>query len=99
MTKSELVLRLCKRFPNMMQRDVEQLVATFFSEITETLEEGGRVELRGFGAFSIRKRAPRRARNPKNGEHVQVGERYSIYFRAGKELRERIKDIPVSDAA
>lgn len=99
MTKSELVSRLCKRFPHMLQRDVEQLVATFFGEISNTLAEGARVELRGFGAFSIRKRAPRKARNPKNGSQVNIGERYSVYFRTGKELRERIKDIPVKETA
>lgn len=99
MTKSELILRLSKRFPNLLQRDVEHIVSTVLEEISEALEEGGRVELRGFGAFSVREREPRKARNPKNGEEVRVGKRYSIYFRTGKELKERIKDVDIKDAA
>lgn len=90
MTKSELILRLAKKYPHLYQRDIETLVATIFDDISETLLEGGRVELRGFGAFSIRKREARKARNPKNGKEVSIGERYAIYFRTGKDLRERI---------
>ncbi len=90
MTKSELVLRLAKKYPHLYQRDIETLVATIFDNISDTLVDGGRVELRGFGAFSIRKRDARKARNPKNGQEVFIGERYAIYFRTGKELRERI---------
>lgn len=95
MTKSELILRLSKRYPHLYQRDVETLVSTIFDDISETLIEGGRVELRGFGAFSIRRRDSRKARNPKNGKEVSIGERYAIYFRTGKELRERINKAPV----
>jgi integration host factor subunit beta len=95
MTKSELVLRLAKRYPHLYQRDIETLVNTVFDNISTTLVEGGRVELRGFGAFSIRKREARKARNPKNGQEVYIGERYAIYFRTGKELRERINKAPV----
>jgi integration host factor subunit beta len=90
MTKSELILRLSKRFPHLYQRDIEKIVATVLGEISVTLKGGGRVELRGFGAFSIRKRDARKARNPKNGQEVQIGERFAIYFRTGKELREKI---------
>lgn len=90
MTKSELILRLSKKYPHLYQRDVETLVNTVFDNISETLVSGGRVELRGFGAFSVRKREARKARNPKNGQEVFIGERYAIYFRTGKELRERI---------
>ena len=95
MTKSELVLRLSKRYPHLYQRDIETLVNTVFDDIAGTLLDGGRVELRGFGAFSIRKREARKARNPKNGQEVYIGERYAIYFRTGKELRERINKAPV----
>lgn len=95
MTKSELVLRLSKRYPHLYQRDIETLVSTIFDDISETLVGGGRVELRGFGAFSIRKRDSRKARNPKNGQEVHIGERFAIYFRTGKELRERINKAPV----
>lgn len=92
MTKSELVLKLAKRYPHLYHRDVETLVNTVLDSISDTLVEGGRVELRGFGAFSIRRRDARKARNPKNGAEVQIGERYAIYFRTGKELRERINN-------
>ena len=88
MTKSELILALSKRFPHLYQRDIETLVNTVLGGISNTLVEGGRVELRGFGAF--RKREARKARNPKNGREVYIGERHAIYFRTGKELRERI---------
>ncbi len=95
MTKSELVLALAKKYPHLYQRDIETLVSTIFDSISETLVDGGRVELRGFGAFSVRKREARKARNPKNGKEVNIGERHAIYFRTGKELRERINKAPV----
>ncbi len=95
MTRSELITRLSKRYPHLYQRDIETLVSTIFDDISNTLIEGGRVELRGFGAFSIRRRDSRKARNPKNGQEVNIGERYAIYFRTGKELRERINKAPV----
>jgi len=90
MTKSELIKRLAKKHPNLRRVDLETLVECFLNEVSDTLSEGGRVELRGFGAFSIRQRDARTARNPKNGQEVKIGARNSIYFRAGKELRERI---------
>lgn len=97
MKKSELVQKLAKRFPHLYQRDVELLVNTVLGEIASALVTGRRVELRGFGAFSIRKREARKARNPKTGNEVLIGERNAIYFRTGKELRERIntaRNIP-----
>jgi len=99
MTKSELIQRLAKRYPYLYQRDIERLVGTVLDHISQTLTEGGRVELRGFGAFSVRKRDARKARNPKNGAEVFIGERYSIYFRTGKELRERINEPHVQPAS
>lgn len=90
MTKSELIQRLSKKYPHLYQRDIEVLVSTVLGEISNALADGNRVELRGFGAFSVRKREARAARNPKNGEVVNIGERHAIYFRTGKELRERI---------
>lgn len=97
MTKSELVLRLSKKYPHLYQRDIETLVNTIFDQISSALVTGGRVELRGFGAFSVRKREARKARNPKNGQEVFIGERHAIYFRTGKELRERInKASPIT---
>jgi integration host factor subunit beta len=89
-TKSELISRLIKRFPQLGQRGADALVNTVFATIADGLAEGGRVELRGFGAFSVRTRDPRTARNPKNGAAVKVETRHSIYFRAGKELREKV---------
>lgn len=93
MTKSELIQRLSKRYPHLYQRDIEVLVNTMFDEITKALATGNRVELRGFGAFSVRQREARAARNPKNGAMVSVGSRNAIYFRTGKELRERITNV------
>ncbi len=90
MTKSQLIAAMTKRFPHLYLRDAENLVNTVFGEISQALEQGNRIELRGFGAFSVRKREPRVARNPKNGDKVKVGARYAIYFRAGKELRELV---------
>jgi integration host factor subunit beta len=97
MTKSELIQRLAKRYPHLYQRDIEVLVNTMFDEISTALATGNRVELRGFGAFSVRKREARAARNPKNGTMVDVGERSAIYFRTGKELRERIITVVPKD--
>jgi integration host factor subunit beta len=97
MTKSELIQRLCKRYPHLYQRDVELLVGTMFDEITRALVTGDRVELRGFGAFSVRDRDARAARNPKNGAMVSVGRRHAIYFRTGKELRERVINVLPKD--
>lgn len=97
MTKSELIQRLSKRYPHLYQRDIEVLVNTMFQEITNALATGNRVELRGFGAFSVREREARAARNPKNGAMVSVGTRNAIYFRTGKELRERIINVIPKD--
>jgi len=99
MTKSELIQRLSERYPSMLQREVEKVVNAFLGEISSTLCNNGRVELRGFGAFSVREREARQARNPKNGKEVSVGTRHSIYFRTGKELREQLKDLKISNAA
>ena len=99
MTKSELIQRLNQKYPHLYQRDIEVLVNTIFNEISDALARDDRVELRGFGAFSIRKREPRAARNPKNGDVVNIGERRAIYFRTGKELRERINKDAESSAS
>ncbi|MCS6854034.1 MAG: integration host factor subunit beta [Elioraea sp.] len=90
MTRSELVEQLARRNPHLLQRDVEAIVGTVFEEITAALTRGERVELRGFGAFSVRARAPRLGRNPRTGEAVAVGAKRLPFFKAGKELRERI---------
>ncbi len=92
MTKSELVQRLAERFPDphLYHRDFERVVKTIFREIGEALERGDRVELRGFGAFSVRVRAARIGRNPRTGTAVQVAEKFLPFFKTGKELRERL---------
>ncbi|KPB01900.1 integration host factor subunit beta [Ahrensia marina] len=90
MIKSELVQIIADRNPHLYQRDVENIVNAILDEITETLASGNRVELRGFGAFSIKNRPPREGRNPRTGETVQVEEKWVPFFKTGKELRERL---------
>jgi len=90
MTKSELIARLEADYPELLQRDVERIVSTIFEEITSALARGDRVELRGFGAFSVKARGARVGRNPRTGEAVNVAEKYIPYFKTGKQLRERL---------
>ena len=92
MIKSQLIERLAEDNPHLFQRDVERVVNTVLEEITGALEEGDRVELRGFGAFSVRNRPPRQGRNPRTGESVAVKEKHVPFFKTGKELRERVDD-------
>ena len=90
MTKSELIARLAEMNPHLYQRDVERIVATIFDQITDALARGDRVELRGFGAFSVKHRDARVGRNPRTGDAVPVGEKKVPYFKTGKQLRERL---------
>jgi integration host factor subunit beta len=90
MTKSELIARLAAANPHLYQRDMERIVATIFEEITAALARGDRVELRGFGAFSVKERGSRTGRNPRTGEAVSVSAKHIPYFKTGKELREKI---------
>ncbi|GAB4145858.1 MAG: integration host factor subunit beta [Sphingomonadales bacterium] len=90
MIKSELVAKLVELYPHMYQRDAERLVNTVFDSITEALARGDRVELRGFGAFSIKERPARVGRNPRTGEAVDVAQKWVPYFKTGKELRENL---------
>ena len=92
MTKSELILRLAEGNPHLYQRDVERIVTTIFGEIAAALSRGDRVELRGFGAFSIKKRDARVGRNPRTGNSVAVGEKFVPFFKTGKQLRDRLND-------
>lgn len=94
MTKSELIQRLAERNPHLYQRDVERIVSTVFDEIAAALSRGDRVELRGFGAFSVKRRGARIGRNPRTGESVHVGEKHIPFFKTGKELRERLNEQP-----
>ena len=90
MTKSELILRLAERNPHLYQRDVERIVSTIFEEIAGALARGDRVELRGFGAFSIKERNARVGRNPRTGEAVSVARKFVPFFKTGKDLRDRL---------
>jgi integration host factor subunit beta len=90
MIKSELIQQITEDNPHLYQRDVERIVSTLFEEITAALARGDRVELRGFGAFSVKQRDPRLGRNPRTGEAVPVPEKSVPFFKAGKELRERM---------
>ena len=92
MTKSELNQRLADRNPHLYLRDVERIVGTIFDEITRALADGNRVELRGFGAFSVRHRDARVGRNPRTGEAVEVQAKQMPFFKCGKELRERLNN-------
>jgi integration host factor subunit beta len=90
MIRSELVQKLCTDFPDLTQREVEGVVSAIFDSITDQLAQGGRVELRGFGAFSTRQRDARVGRNPRTGEAVSVNAKRVPYFKPGKEMRERL---------
>ena len=90
MTKSELIAKLAQENPTLYQRDIERIVTTVFEEITTALAEGNRVELRGFGAFSVKERGARIARNPRTGKSVEVSEKQIPYFKTGKQLRGKL---------
>lgn len=90
MTKSELILRIGELNPHLYHRDVERIVTTIFEEITDALAKRERVELRGFGAFSVKFREARRGRNPRTGETVSVEQKVVPFFKTGKELRDRL---------
>ncbi len=90
MTKSELIQRLAEKNPHLYQRDVERIVATIFDEISSALSVGDRVELRGFGAFSVKSRDARIGRNPRTGEAVHVERKFVPFFKAGKALRDSL---------
>ncbi len=90
MIKSELIDKLSEGNPHLMQRDVVKVVNVIFEEITNALTRGDRVELRGFGAFSVKHRPSRTGRNPRTGDQVEVTEKFVPYFKTGKELRLRL---------
>ena len=90
MIRSELLQELAKENPGMRAEEIERVVDVFFDEIAQRLAEGGRVELRGFGAFSTRGRDPRKGRNPRTGEPVDVPGKRVPYFKPGKEMRQRL---------
>lgn len=90
MIKSELIAKLALENPHLTQRDVERVVGVVLEQMTDALVQGGRVELRGFGAFSVRARPARAGRNPRTGDSVEVLAKAVPFFKSGKELRERL---------
>jgi integration host factor subunit beta len=90
MIKSELVQRIASQNPHLYQRDVENIVNAILGEITAAMAKGDRVELRGFGAFSVKHRPARTGRNPRTGAHVSVEQKSVPFFKTGKEMRERL---------
>ena len=90
MTKSELIARLAERHPHLLAADAELAVKTIIDAMVNSLVEGERIEIRGFGSFSLNFRPPRLGRNPKTGDKVQVAGKYVPHFKAGKELRDRV---------
>jgi len=95
MTRSELIAKLAEKHPQLTASDVQLAVKTIIDSLANSLAKGGRVEIRGFGSFSVRTRPARLGRNPMTGEKVQVPERAALYFRPGTELRERVNKIAV----
>lgn len=90
MTKSELIQRLADQNPHLYLRDIERIVETIFGRMTDALANDDRVELRGFGAFSVKHREARTGRNPRTGETVQVEAKRLPFFKTGKALRDRL---------
>ena len=90
MIRSELLQLLADENPHLFRRDVERILDTVFQEIIEAMARGDRVELRGFGAFSVKKRDARNGRNPKTGEAVDVDQKHVPFFKTGKLLRDRL---------
>lgn len=90
MIRSELIQKIAEENPHLFQRDVDRIVETVFEEIIEAMARGDRVELRGFGAFSVKRRDARMGRNPRTGESVPVEEKHVPFFKTGKLLRDRL---------
>lgn len=90
MIRSELIAKISEDNPHLFQRDVEKIVNTIFEEIVAAMSRGDRVELRGFGAFSVKQRDARTGRNPRTGESVEVDEKHVPFFKTGKLLRDRL---------
>jgi integration host factor subunit beta len=93
MTRSDLIVKLAERFPQLLGKDAELAVKVILDSMSTTLTSGDRIEIRGFGSFALNYRPPRMGRNPKSGDKVQVPAKYVPHFKAGKELRERV-DYP-----
>lgn len=94
MIKSELIDKIAEANPHLFHKDIERIVNVILGEIIDALARGDRVELRGFGAFTVKHRSARQGRNPRTGATVQVDEKFVPFFKTGKELRERINQKP-----
>lgn len=92
MTRSELIESVAKKNPNLLLSEIERIVNVIFSSMSAALAKGDRVEFRGFGVFSIHKREPRIAQNPRTGDKVKIGNRNIVHFRVGKELHEKLNE-------
>ncbi|KKO50490.1 integration host factor subunit beta [Arsukibacterium sp. MJ3] len=92
MTKSELIEKLATDFPHIQVKDVEASVKEILEQMAQSLSSNERIEIRGFGSFSLHYRAPRVGRNPKTGDKVELDGKYVPHFKPGKELRDRVKD-------
>lgn len=99
MTKSELIAQLAERFPQLALRDADFAVKTVLDAMTQAMASGQRIEIRGFGSFSLSRRASRIGRNPKSGEQVMVPAKYVPHFKPGKDLRERVDASANPDTA
>jgi integration host factor subunit beta len=93
MTRSDLIVKLAERYPQLLGKDAELAVKVILESMATSLTGGDRIEIRGFGSFALNYRPPRMGRNPKSGDKVQVPAKYVPHFKAGKELRERV-DYP-----
>jgi len=92
MTRSDLIVKLAEKYPQLLAKDAEMAVKVILDSLTNTLARGGRIEIRGFGSFALNYRPPRQGRNPKTGDAVKVPAKYVPHFKAGKELRERVSE-------
>ena len=97
MTRSELVLKISQKNPHLFNRDIEEVVNAIFVEISQALSRGDRIELRGFGAFSIKHRRSRIGRNPRTGESVHVEDKKIPFFKTGKKLRQLLNSDPIGN--
>ena len=93
MIRSELIQKIAEENPHLYQKDVEKIVNVIFDRIVDAMSQGNRVELRGFGAFSVKRRDGRTGRNPRTGESVEVDEKHVPFFKTGKLLRDRLNGV------
>lgn len=98
--KSQLIAAISKKFSSLAEKDIVLAINTIIEQMSQTLSQGGRIEIRGFGSFSLHYRPPRRAHNPKTGEKLLTHPKYAVHFKPGKEVREKVnasRHIPLQD--